>query len=80
MSWSVSFVSKTTDAAKRKANLDTTLGLPPIVRALIVDAINGIKDAENQVIQVIGHGHQASGTDHPHSNINLEIKPLAVTS
>lgn len=80
MSWSVSFTTKTVTAAKRKVTLDTTLGLPPVVRVLIVDALSGITDHDNQVIQISGHGHQADGSSHPHSSIALEVKPITVTA
>lgn len=80
MSWSVSFTTKTVAAAKRKVTLDTSLGLPPVVRVLIADALSGIAEQDNQVIQVYGHGHQADGSSHPASNITLEVKPVSVTA
>lgn len=80
MSWSICFQTKTVAAAKRKVNLDTSLGIPPIVRVLIADALSGITDKDDQIIQVAGHGHQADGSSHPHSSITLEVKPLTVTA
>jgi hypothetical protein len=80
VSWSVSFTSKTVAAAKRKVNLDTSLGLPPVVRVLIADALSGIADKTDQVISVTGHGHQASGEDYAVSSVTLEVKPIILTS
>lgn len=81
MSWSVSFTSKTVAAAKRKASLDTSLGIPPVIRVLIVDALNGIAEKDDQVISVSGHGHQAEGGNSLNiSTVTLEMKPVTLST
>lgn len=80
MSWSLSFTTKSVAAARRKVKLDTSLGAPPVIRVLIDDALSAIEEKEDQVISVVGHGHQASGGDYNVSSVTLEVKPITVTT
>lgn len=78
VSWSIFYIAQGKAAARKRANTDT--GLPNLVRALIVDGINGIQGHDNGLISVDGHGHQADGASYSITSAKLEIKPLEVTA
>lgn len=76
MSWSVDFIAKSRAVAKRRVLADS--GLPNLVRALIVDALDGVTGTDDKPIAVKGHGHQADGRSYEVSNCTLSVTPISI--
>jgi hypothetical protein len=75
MSWSISFHASNRWVAKQRVLRDP--GLPNLVRALIVDALDNLgTSSDSHPVSVKGHGHQADGRSSQVSACELRVEPL----
>ena len=73
MSYSFDFIAATKEVARNNAKKQH---MPPLVLALVLDAIDGMQGPEATVIWVKGSGHQATKDSYNVSNHDIKVTPL----
>jgi hypothetical protein len=77
MSWSVNITAKKDDAKKQLHS--TYRYLPILIRSVIEDAIDGIRN-DDAIILIEGFGHQATKDSHQVTDVTLKVRPIEITS